>query len=318
MTTNIATMLASSLVAAIVMAGVCAVIQAVVKVRAHRQLTRLHRELDQARQEHIEAMQIQYQHQCQLCADLGLPEPPLPEVLQPQEEPDTAAKRRFRIPVGLPFRNKQSVLHRAPRGSSAFIVGRYGASFAASTVWKTSSGNILRLASPVTSRLLAFGPRVAGFAPRFAAAGGGATGSIAAGTGVRFALGAISIIGLIIGPALTAWAVYRELRKVRKARQEQAETLAQFGADLEAMSRRTAELEAQLPAGDVTVLPGGLGQTREPSVRQNESETATQAFGSTDPGRQRAFTAGQPSEVALGLDPVPEFFGLTEKSAKPD
>ncbi len=201
-----------------------------------------------ARQGHIEAMQIQHERQRQLCADLGLPEPPLPEILQPQPEPDAAAKRRFRIPVRLPFGNKQPLLHQAPKGSSAFIVGRYGASFAASTVWKTSSGNILRLLSPVTGRFLAFAPRVAGFAPRFAAAGGGATGSIAASTGVRFALGAISIVGLVIGPVLTAWAVYRELRKVRAARVEHAETLSQFNADLEAMTRRTAELEAQLSA----------------------------------------------------------------------
>ena len=246
MGSNIVTVLTTSIIAAIVMAGICAVIQAVVKVRAHRQLTRLHRELDLARQEHVESMQVEYQRQCQLCAELGLPDPPLPEVLQPQPEPDAKVKRLFRIPLSLPFRNKQSLLHRAPRGSSAFIVGRYGASFAASTVWKTSSGSILRLASPVTSRFLAFGPRVVGFVPRFAAAGGGATGSIAAGTGVRFALGAISIVGLVIGPLLTAWAVYRELKKVRRARQEHADTLAQFSADLDAMARRTAELETQL------------------------------------------------------------------------
>ena len=249
MTTNIATMLASSLVAAIVMAGICAVIQAVVKVRVHRQLTRLHGELDLARQGHIEAMQVQHERQRQLCVDLGLPEPPLPDILQPQPEPDAPGRRRFRIPISLPFRNKQPLLHRAPRGSSAFIVGRYGASFVVSTVWKTSSGNILRLLSPVTGRFLTFAPRVAGFAPRFAAAGGGATGSIAASTGVRFALGAISIAGLVIGPALTAWSVYRELRKVRRARLEHADTLAQFNADLDAMTRRTAELEAQLPDG---------------------------------------------------------------------
>ena len=189
-------------------------------------------------------MQSQHERQRQLCADLGLPEPPLPEILQPQPEPDSARKRRFRIPVRLPFGNKQSLLHQAPSGSSAFIVGRYGASFAASTVWKTSSSSILRLLSPLTSRFLAFAPRAAGFAT----AGGGATGSIAAGTGVRFALGAISIVGLVVGPALTAWSVYRELRKVRRARQEQADTLAQFSADLDAMSRRTAELEIQLAA----------------------------------------------------------------------
>ena len=247
MNTNIVTILSSSIVAAIVMAGICAVIQAVVKVRAHRQLTRMHRELDLARQEHVQSMRDQYHHQRQLCGQMGLPEPPLPDVLQPQAEPDPTAKRRFRIPVRLPFREKGSLLQRAPGGSAAFIVGRYGASFAASTVWKTSSSNILHVLNPVTTRFLAFGPRVASFAPRFAAAGGGATGSIAAGTGVRFALGAISIVGLVIGPALTAWSVYRELRKLRTARREQAETLAQFRSDLEAMARRTAELEAQLP-----------------------------------------------------------------------
>ena len=315
---NIATMLASSLVAAIVMAGICAVIQAVVKVRAHRQLTRLHRELDQARQEHIQSMQLQHQRQCELSAQLGLAEPPLPEVLQPQPEPDPGARRRFRIPVRLPFRQNGSLLEQAPRGSSAFIVGRYGASFAASTAWKTSSGSILRLASPVTSRFLAFGPRVVGFVPRFAAAGGGATGSIAASTGVRFALGAISILGLVIGPLLTAWAVYRELRKIRRAHREQTDTLAQFSADLEEMSRRTAELEGQLSAWDLTVVPSDSSPTREPSVRQNQSETATQTFGGTDPGRQGPFATSQPSEVALGLNPVPEFFRLPEKRAKPD
>ena len=259
MTTNIVTMLASSLVAAIVMAGICAVIQAVVKVRAHRQLTRLHRDLDLARQEHVRLMQSQHERQLRLCADLGLPEPPLPDILQPQPEPDAAARRRFRIPISLPFRNQQPLLHRAPRGSSAFIWGRYGASFVASTIWKTSSGNILSLLRPFISRLMVFASRAVGFAPRFAAAGGGATGSIAASTGARFALSAISIVGLVIGPALTAWAVYRELHKVRRARQEYADTLAQFSADLDAMIRRTAELEAHAPteslpaARDLTV-----------------------------------------------------------------
>ena len=40
MGSNILTILTSSIIAAIVMAGICAVIQAVVKVRAHRQLGR--------------------------------------------------------------------------------------------------------------------------------------------------------------------------------------------------------------------------------------------------------------------------------------
>ena len=246
MNANIVTVLTSSIVAAIIMAGICAVIQAVVKVRTHRRLTALHRDLDQARQAHVLAMQEQYQRQVCLCEELGLPEPPLPDVLRPVAETDVEKRKRFRVPLNLPFRGGGSLLHRAPRGSSAFIVGRYGASFAASTVWKTSSGNILRLASPVTTRFMAFAPRALGFAPRFAAAGGGATGSIAASTGVRFALGAISIVGLVIGPLLTAWSVYRELRKLRRAREEFSESIVRFASDLAAMTDRTAELEERL------------------------------------------------------------------------
>lgn len=248
MNANLVTMLTSSIVAAIVMAGICAVIQAVVKVRTHRRLTRLHRELDEARQAHVLAMQEQRQRQLWLCEELGLPEPPLPDVLRPVAETDVETRKRFRVPLNLPFRGGGSLLHRAPRGSSAFIVGRYGASFAASTVWKTSSGNILRLASPVTTRFMAFAPRALGFAPRFAAAGGGATGSIAASTGVRFALGAISIVGLVIGPLLTAWSVYRELRKLRRAREEFAESMVGFDSELSVMSGRTTELEERLAA----------------------------------------------------------------------
>lgn len=248
MNASLLTMLTSSIVAAIVMAGICAVIQAVVKVRTHRRLTRLHRELEEARQAHVTAMQELHQRQLWLCDELGLPEPPLPDVLRPAAETGPETRRRIRVPLNLPFRGGGSLLNRAPRGSSAFIVGRYGASFAASTVWKTSSGNILRLASPVTARFMAFAPRVVGVAPRFAAAGGGATGSIAASTGVRFALGAISIVGLVIGPVLTAWSVYRELRKLRRARDEFAESMVQFDSELAAMTSRTAELEEQLAA----------------------------------------------------------------------
>lgn len=245
---NLVTMLTSSIVAAIIMAGICAVIQAVVKVRTHRRLTRLHRDLDQARTAHKLAMQEQHQRQLRLCEELGLPEPPLPEILRPITETDLETRKRFRVPLDLPFRGGGSLLHRAPRGSSAFIVGRYGASFAASTVWKTSSANILRFASPVTTKVMAFAPRVVGVAPRFAAAGGGATGSIAASTGVRFALGAISIVGLVIGPLLTAWSVYRELRKLRRAREEFAESIVRFDSELSAMTGRTAELEERLEA----------------------------------------------------------------------
>jgi hypothetical protein len=233
------------LIIPIALAGACAAIQAASKIRAHRKLTQLHQELDYAHQQHVQSMQAQYDRQQQLCADLGLPEPDLPDILQPQPEPEEEPGRRLRLPVRLPFRKKEPLLQQAPKGSSALIVGRHGASFAASTVWKTSSGAILRVVEPVGTRAVAFMPKFASFAPKFATAGGSATGSIAASTGLRFALSAFFIVGIVIGPALAAWGVFNEVRKVRKARHEQAETLAQYATDLEAMIRRTEELETQ-------------------------------------------------------------------------
>lgn len=230
------------------MAGICAAIQAAFKVRTHRKLRQLHGELDQARQQHVEAVRLEHERQRKLCAQLDLPEPETPAILLPQPETDDAPKGRFRLPVQLPFRKRKALLEQAPAGSSAFIVGRYGASFAASTVWKTSSGAILRFMQPLGARAVTFAPKFASVAPRFATAGGGATGSIAASTGFRFALGAVSIIGLIIGPALAAWSVFNEIRKVKRARQEKATTLEQYRSELDEMVRRTAELEAQLAA----------------------------------------------------------------------
>ena len=225
------------LVIPIALAGGCAAIQAASKIRAHRKLTRLHQELDEARQEHIDLVRRHYERQLELCADLGLPEPELPLALQPQPEPEPANNLRSRIRSRLPFRKKATLLDQRPGGSSATIVGRHGASFAASTVWKTSSGPILRFVQPIGARAVAF-------VPKFAAAGGGATGSIAASTGLRFALSAFSIVGIVVGPALAAWTVYSEYRKVRKARAELADTLAQFDVELDEMAQRTAQLEA--------------------------------------------------------------------------
>ena len=238
----------SLLIILIALAGGCAAIQAASKVRTHRKLSRLHQELDEARAQHVEAIRTLYDRQIELCAYLGRPDPEAPVALLPQPEPEQSGQRRFRLPVRLPFRKKEPILQRAPRGNSATIVGRHGASFAVSAIWKTSSGAIMRVVQPVGARALSFMPRFLSFAPRLAGAGGGATGSIAASTGLRFALSAFSIVGIILGPALAAWCVFSEFRKVRKARHEQAMTLNQFRSELESMTQRTAELETQSPS----------------------------------------------------------------------
>lgn len=223
----------------IALAGGSAAIQAASKVRAHRKLTQLHQELEEARQQHVQEMQRQYDRQLELCAELGLPEPPRPDALLPQPEPEPARSLWSKAMSRLPTRKKSALLDQRPSGSSATIVGRHGASFAASTVWKTSSAQILRVVQPI-------GARAVGFMPKFASVGGGATGSIAASTGLRFALSAVSIVGLVIGPALAAWTVWSEYRKVKEARAELADALVWFQAELDDMTSQTSQWETQL------------------------------------------------------------------------
>ena len=238
------------LVIPIALAGGCAAIQAACKVRAHRKLTQLHQALDAARQEHVRLMECHYERQLELCAELGLPEPPLPAALEPQPEPEPVNSLRSKVKSRLPFRKKAALLDRRPGGSSATIVGRHGAGFAASTVWKTSSGPITRIVQPIAARTVTF-------MPNFTSAGG-AAGSVAVSTGLRFALTSVSVMGIVIGPALAAWCVYSEYRKVKKARTELAVALDAFQVELDDMSRRTAELEAQLPAGASPIAPATL------------------------------------------------------------
>lgn len=233
----------------IALAGGSAAIQAASKVRAHRKLTQLHQELEEARQQHVQAMQRQYERQLELCAELNLPEPPRPVALRPLPEPEPVSSRRSRVLSGarsrLPFRKKAALLDQRPGGSSATILGRHGASFAASTIWKTSSGPIIRFVQPLAARAVAF-------MPGFASAGGGVAGPIAASTALRFVLTTVSVVGIVIGPALAAWTVWSEYRKVKTARAELADALVRFQAELDDMSVRTSRWESQLAAGSPT------------------------------------------------------------------
>ena len=83
--------------------------------------------------------------------------------------------------------------------------------------------------------------------PRFAAFGG-TGGSIAASTGLRFALGAFNIVGIIVGPALAAWSITQEIRNVRKAHRELDATRMQRQDELARYTARTRQLERQLTA----------------------------------------------------------------------
>lgn len=229
----------------IALAGGSAAIQAASKVRAHRKLTQLHQELEEARQQHVQEMQRQYDRQLELCAELDLPEPPLPDALWPQPEPEPARSLWSKAMSRLPTRKKAALLDQRPGGSSATIVGRHGASFAASTVWKTSSGPIIRFVQPIAARTVTF-------MPNFTSAGGGVAGSVAVSTGLRFALTAFSVVGIVIGPALAAWTVWSEYRKVKEARAELADALVRFQAELDDMTRQTSRWESQLAAGSPT------------------------------------------------------------------
>ena len=111
----------------------------------------------------------------------------------------------------------------------------------------------MNLARPI----IAFFPRIATILPRFAALGG-TGGSIAASTGLRFALGAFNIIGIIVGPLLAAWAIFQEVRNVRRARHQLEETKLERRRELHRYSARTRQLERQLedvrPPADVAAL----------------------------------------------------------------
>ena len=230
----------------IALAGGSAAIQAASKVRAHRKLTQLHQELEEARQQHVQEMQRQYDRQLELCAQLDLPEPDLPAALLPQPEPELEQGRwsqmRSRIRARLPLRKKAALLDQRPSGSSATIVGRHGASFAVSTVWKTSSGPIMRFVQPIAARTTTF-------MPNFASAGGGVAGPIAVSAGLRFLLTSVSIVGIVVGPALAAWTVWSEYRKVKEARAELADALVRFQTELDDMTSQTSQWESQLTGG---------------------------------------------------------------------
>ena len=219
-------------------AGGSAIAQAVAKLRTHSRLNALRDELEQLESDHRDEVLRHYDRQTQLCRQLGRPEPELPPVLREAEQPETAAPSppRWRR---LLRRRSTTVADGSTRTRSG-IVGRHGASFAAGTVWRMLSQPVLNVARPLSARLLTF-------APQFASVGG-AGGSIAASTGLRFALGAVTAVGIILGPALAVWSISSEIRSVRRARRELETTRLQREAELANYAARTWRLQQQLAA----------------------------------------------------------------------
>ena len=219
-------------------AGGSAVAQTVAKLKSHAKLNTLRDELEELESRHRDEMRLQHDRQRELCLLLGLPEPDLPSVLQAPEQPEVAEPpepRWRRI-----LRRRTRTLADGSPHSRLAIIGRHGGSFAASAIWRTFGAPIMNILRPVLTRLLTFLPRLAAF--------GGTGGSIAASTGLRFALGAFTIVGIILGPVFAAWSIVSEVRNVRNARRELEATRAQRQAELTSYAARTRQLQEQLAA----------------------------------------------------------------------
>ena len=221
-------------------AGGSTLAQVLAKLRAHSRLNRLKDELEQVESHHREEMARHHSRQVELCQILGLREPELPEVLQPSQpqeniEADIPRWRRF-LNERVLRRRRHTVAQGSPH-SRFGIVGRHGASFLAGAIWRTMSGPIMNFVRPLLGRVLSI-------LPRFAAVGG-TGGGLAASTGVRFAVGAVSVVGLILGPALAAVAITREIKRVNHAKRELKATKVRLQRELARSASRTRVLERQ-------------------------------------------------------------------------
>ena len=211
-------------------AGGSAVAQAAAKLKSHERLNALRTELEELESHHRDDILQQYERQLHLCHRLGLPEPVFPSSLQESEHPSEEPPLWRR----LLRRRKRTVADGSPH-SRAGIIGRQGAGFAAGTVWKVWSATILNLVRPVTVKLLTLFP---GAAPAV-----GTGSSLVFGISLRFALGIVSVAAFVVAPLLLAWAIVREVRKVRKARRELENIRARRHEELTTYRARTRHLQ---------------------------------------------------------------------------
>ena len=214
-------------------------VQAVGKLRSRKELNSLRTQLADAKARHRHLITEYYLRQHFLCRQLGLEPPAMPESLLPPApavESETGQVPRWRKVLR---RKPKTTLTQGSTGSAKQIVGRHSFSVATSVIWKTSSANVMRFIQPVGSRLVTI-------APRFATAGGGAAstgGSLAGSSAARIAIGSFSVVGIVIGPALAAWTVTSEIRKIRKARRDLRNVLSQQDRELAGFRVRGRRLE---------------------------------------------------------------------------
>ncbi len=233
-----------------------AIAQVVAKLWAHKVLNELRSQLEEARRRHRNLLTEYYLRQHFLCRELSLPLPARPaSTIPPQPgDADEASRPLWRR---LLRRKPKTTLTQGSTGSARLIVGRHASSVAFSIIWKLTSASILRLVRPLGMRAVqSLAPRIlqplaarsVHIAPRLFALGGGAGsagGSLAASTAARAAVSTISIVGIIIGPALAAWTVISELRKIKKARRNLKVMLEEQNLELAAFQSRNRELEGE-------------------------------------------------------------------------
>jgi hypothetical protein len=226
-----------------------AAVQAVGKLRARKELNSLRAQLADAQTRHRLLLTEYYLRQHFLCRQLGLEPPSKPESLLLPEPGD--GEEVVRIPLWkklIPLK-PPTTLTRGSTGSARHIVGRHSFSAVSGVIWRISSSNVMRVAQPVGARIIQpVGARLVTIAPRFIGLGGGAAstgGSIAASTAARTAIASFSVVGIVLGPAIAAWTVTSEIRKIKRARRELARLLARQDMELAGFRVRNRRLEAQ-------------------------------------------------------------------------
>ena len=239
-------------------------VQAVGKLRSRKELNSLRTQLADAQARHRHLLTEYYLRQHFLCRQLGLEPPAKPESLLPPQPADEGEENTSQPRWRKVLRRKpQTTLTQGSTGSAQHIVGRHSFSVVTSVVWKTSSSAVMRVVQPVGARVIQpVGARLVTIAPRFATAGGGAAstgGSLAGSSAARIAIGSFSVVGIVIGPALAAWTVTSEIRKIRRARRDLGNVLSQQNRELAGFRVRGRRLESlYAEATDLKVEPRAL------------------------------------------------------------
>ena len=224
---------------------ISAVAQVLAKLQARKVLNELRADLDRARSHHRYLMTECFLRQHYLCRQLELVPPDRPPSTWPPrtgEEGDGKSRWSRWLLQKLPWRKPKTTLTEGSTGSARAIVGRHSFSVGSSLVWRTTGSNIMRVAQPLGSRAAAVAPRLVTLGGGGAASTGGA---LAASTAVRAVIGAVSVVGWVVGPALAGWTVFSELRKIRRARRDLNALLSQQYRELAAFRARSRRLEAQ-------------------------------------------------------------------------